>query len=174
MKITAIAPWFGSKRNLAPEIVKELGPHRSYWELFGGSLAVLLVKDVSSSETVNDQHGDLINLARVLKDESLSWQLYDRLMRFVMHEDLFHEAAGRWKARGYLPTPEPPSVDRAEEFMVCSWFAEESPLRFREGENRTRPSRRDRPRACHRVESGPHNHHRHAKEAKCEMCELSA
>lgn len=32
MKIKAIAPWFGGKRNLAPQIVRLLGRHRAYWE----------------------------------------------------------------------------------------------------------------------------------------------
>ncbi len=122
MKITAIAPWFGSKRRLAPRIVEALGDHRVYWEPFCGSLAVLLAKEKCSSETVNDLHGDLINLARVLKDEATARDLWGRLMRFVMHEDLFREAADRWKARGYGPSPGEPDVDRAEEFMVCSWF----------------------------------------------------
>lgn len=36
-KITAIAPWFGSKRTLAPRIVAELGKHTSYFEPFCGS-----------------------------------------------------------------------------------------------------------------------------------------
>lgn len=38
MKISAIAPWFGSKRTLAPRIVEVLGEHRAYWEPFCGSL----------------------------------------------------------------------------------------------------------------------------------------
>lgn len=33
MKIKAIAPWFGSKRKLAPTIIRELGEHKSYPEL---------------------------------------------------------------------------------------------------------------------------------------------
>jgi DNA adenine methylase len=40
--ITALVPWFGSKRTLAPEIVLELGPHRWYGEPFLGSGAVLI------------------------------------------------------------------------------------------------------------------------------------
>ena len=71
MKIKALAPWFGSKRNLAPEIVRELGKHRKYDEPFCGSAAVLLAKEPATCETVNDLHGDLINLARVVKDETL-------------------------------------------------------------------------------------------------------
>lgn len=122
MKIRAIAPWFGSKRNLAPAIVQELGPHSAYWEPFCGSLAVLLAKNASSSETVNDLHGELINLARVLSTPRTAYKLYDRLMRFVMHEDTFRMAATAWKDRGHLPASDIPDVDRATEFMVCCWF----------------------------------------------------
>ena len=38
-KNTALAPWFGSKRNLAPTIAEELGPHCCYFEPFCGSVA---------------------------------------------------------------------------------------------------------------------------------------
>ena len=66
MKITAIAPYFGGKRNLAPRIVAEFGPHRAYWEPFVGSCAVLFAKPRIAFETVNDLHGDLVTLAMVL------------------------------------------------------------------------------------------------------------
>lgn len=122
MKITAISPWFGSKRTLAKTIVDELGDHAAYWEPFCGSLAVLLNKPPAPSETVNDFHGELINLARCLKDAVTARALYEDLMRFVMHEDLFHEAADRARARGHTPAPDVACVDRAVDFMVCSWF----------------------------------------------------
>jgi DNA adenine methylase len=83
MKITAIAPWFGSKRTLAPEIIRQLGPHSAYWEPFCGSMAVLLAKEPSAMETVCDLHGDLTNLAWVLQDEPSAIQLYDRLLRML-------------------------------------------------------------------------------------------
>lgn len=121
MKVSAIAPWFGSKRNLAPTIVETLGRHRAYWEPFCGSMAVLLAKPAVAMETVNDLHGDLINLARVLADESTAVALYGRLSRMLMHEALFHEAAERWRARGRQPAPDAPDVDSAADFMVCSW-----------------------------------------------------
>jgi DNA adenine methylase len=120
--ITALAPWFGSKRNLATAIIGELGEHRVYWEPFCGSAAVLLAKPPCVMETVNDLHGDLINLARVLKHEPTALELYGRLNRFVFHEDLFHESAGRYRAHGQRPAGDDPDMDRAEDFMVCSWF----------------------------------------------------
>lgn len=122
MKITAIAPWFGGKRNLAGRIVAALGKHRAYWEPFCGSMAVLLAKEPSSFETVNDLHGDLINLARVLADETAAIDLYSRLSRLVMHETLFHEAAARWHERGQIAAGDHGDVARAYDFMICSWF----------------------------------------------------
>ena len=42
MKVTALAPWFGGKRTLAPKVIELLGEHRTYVEPFCGSMAVLL------------------------------------------------------------------------------------------------------------------------------------
>lgn len=86
MPIKALAPWFGSKRTLAPRIVAELGKHRAYWEPFCGSMAVLLAKPESSHETVNDLHGDLVNLIRVVQCPTRGPALYRRLRRVVLHD----------------------------------------------------------------------------------------
>lgn len=122
MAITAISPWFGSKRNLAPEIIRELGKHAKYDEPFCGSCSVLLAKEPATCETVNDLHGDLINLARVLAREETALELYGSLSRLLMHEGLFHEAAERWRAAGHQPAGEIPDLERAADYMVCSWF----------------------------------------------------
>ena len=117
----AIAPWFGGKRNLAPAIVETLGPHRAYWDPCCGSLAVLMAKPVSAMETVNDLHGELINLARVLACRETAEQLYERLNRFLMHEDLLYEHAESYRQQGHQPAGDIPCVDRAERYMICSW-----------------------------------------------------
>jgi DNA adenine methylase len=121
-KITAIAPWFGSKRNLAPAIVEELGKHTKYDEPFCGSCAIILAKPMASFETVNDLHGDLINLARVLKNETLAVELYGRLSRTLMHEGLFREAAERIRERGNVTAGAEPNVDRADDYMLYAWL----------------------------------------------------
>lgn len=121
MKITALAPWFGSKRNLAPEIVRELGTHRVYWEPFCGSMAVLCAKEPCVMETVNDLHGDLVNLARVIQDEKLGAVLYRRLRRTLMSEVLHREAAERYRHRGY-GNDGPPDVDAAADYFLCAWL----------------------------------------------------
>ena len=88
----AILGYAGGKRTMAPLITRELGPHRCYIESFCGSLAVLLAKEPSSTEIANDLNGTVINLARVLASDRAA-ELYDRVARTIMHDDLFDEAA---------------------------------------------------------------------------------
>ncbi len=92
MKVKAIAPWFGGKRTMAPAIVTELGKHTQYFEPFCGSMAVLFAKEPSQKETVNDLHGDLINLADCLQDEFAAPWLYERCQRTLFSEGLLQEA----------------------------------------------------------------------------------
>ena len=91
MKVTALVPWFGAKRTIASKIVGQFGPHKSYWEPFCGSMAVLLTKPPCTMETVNDLHGLLVNLARVIQHDQLGPALYRRLRRTLFSERLFRE-----------------------------------------------------------------------------------
>lgn len=122
MQVTAIVPWFGSKRTLAPRIVEALGPHKAYWEPFCGSLAVLLAKEPATMETACDIHGDLINLAWVVQSETLAPELYGRLARVMMCEKLFKDEAAAWKQNGHQPAPATADIDRAYRFFICSWM----------------------------------------------------
>lgn len=120
MTVKALAPWFGGKRTLAPRIAEELGEHRAYWEPFCGSMAPLLAKPPATMETVNDLHGDLINLARVIRDPKDGPELYRRLRRTWMDEALYDEAAAI--VRGADWGTDERSVDRAFYYFVWSWL----------------------------------------------------
>jgi DNA adenine methylase len=93
MKISAIAPWFGGKRTLAPTIAEEFGPHKVYWEPFCGSMAVLLAKAPCRVESVNDLHGDLINLARVIAHPVHGPRFYRQIRRTLFSEGTYRDAA---------------------------------------------------------------------------------
>jgi len=121
MKITAIAPWFGGKRTLAPRIIAELGKHSAYWEPFCGSMAVLMAKAPVAMETVNDLHGDLINLARTVQDDAASVELFSRLYRTACAEPLHRAAAERFRARGNTPFTAI-DIDRAVDYFFCAWL----------------------------------------------------
>ena len=121
MYVRAIVPAFGSKRTLAPHLVREFGSHGVYWELFGLSLAALLAKPACGMETANDLLGDAVNLARVLADEEAAIQLYARLSRTLFHETIHAEAAARIAARGWVAAPPQPDVAMAYDYMLTSW-----------------------------------------------------
>jgi len=122
-KITALSSWFGGKRTLAPTIVEELGPHRAYWEPACGSMAVLFAKPPSNHETVNDLHGDLVNMARVIASDA-AFALYDRLMRTVMCEPLVTDARAHVAADIDAPASGTGGdADRAYWYFVLSWAA---------------------------------------------------
>jgi len=113
--ITALAPWFGGKRNLAADIVAELGPHVGYWEPFCGSMSVLLNKPRASHERVNDLHGDLVNLARVIQSAD-GPKLYRRLRRVLFSEQQLTDSWERLQAECESP------LERAFDYFVVSWF----------------------------------------------------
>lgn len=115
--VTALAGWFGGKRTLAPKIVEVLGPHQVYWEPFCGSMAVLFAKPPCRQETVNDLHGDLVNLARTVADEDGAVKLYTRCARTLFSETLFRESAEIVKRPMFGS-----SDDRAYHFFVTSWM----------------------------------------------------
>jgi DNA adenine methylase len=123
-KIKAIAPWFGGKRTLAPKIVQELGPHTQYFEPFCGSMAVLFAKAPSQKETVNDLHGDLVNLARCVQDLEAAEILYDRLQRTLFSEELLEQS--RWELAELTAFPDrgvtPTMIERAYWYFLASWM----------------------------------------------------
>ncbi len=119
MAITALAPWFGSKRNLSGAILEELGEHRVYWEPMCGSMAVLLSKSPCVMETANDMHGDLVNLARVVACPARGPQLFERLSRTLMAEPLFAESAAVINSADTVDDVDP---DRAFHYFVVAWL----------------------------------------------------
>jgi DNA adenine methylase len=77
-------------------------------------MSVLFNKPVCGHETVNDLHKDLINLARVIQDRKLGPQLYRRLRRVVLHEEVLADA---WESLAVATDP----LDRAYWYFVASW-----------------------------------------------------
>jgi DNA adenine methylase len=121
MTIKALLPYFGGKRTLAPRIVAEMGKHSAYWEPFVGGFSVIPVKPACPMETVNDLHGDVINLARVVQSDELSPRLFDRLLRTMPTEFALADATNRLGERG-RPSPTEADLDRAFDYFVLNWL----------------------------------------------------
>lgn len=59
--------WAGGKSKLLGQILPLIPKHQCYVEPFAGGLAVLLAKERSSIEVVNDVDGDLVNFYRCVR-----------------------------------------------------------------------------------------------------------
>lgn len=120
MLIGSLAPWFGSKRTLAPAIIEELGEHRTFFEPFAGSMAVLLAKPPATMEVVNDLHGDIINLARVIQHPAEGPWLYRKLRRAWASEEAFQDAVMKLAVLDKAGDLE--GAERAYAYFLVSWL----------------------------------------------------
>ena len=82
--------YYGGKMKLAATIARLLPKHDHYVEPFAGSLAVLLAKEPSKAETVNDLDGDLVSFWRVLRDRAPE---LERLATLTPHSRQDYDAA---------------------------------------------------------------------------------
>ena len=117
-----ILPYFGSKREMASEIVLHFGPHDQFFDVFAGSLAVLLGKDPCRHEIVSEKNPDVANLIRCLSVEESAVEVWKTASLAPVSESLFAEAAER------LTLPFDPDGDgfawrvmRACDFLLVSW-----------------------------------------------------
>jgi DNA adenine methylase len=118
--ISALVPWFGSKRTLAPRVIEELGNHQAYWENPCGSMAVMLAKPAVTYETCNDLHQDLINLALVIRDRKSAEELYRLAHPTLFAEDLCRLSKER--TMSYREAAADGNIERAYWYLVFSWF----------------------------------------------------
>jgi DNA adenine methylase len=116
MIVKAHAPWAGCKRLLAPRIVELLGPHHAYWEPFAGGAAVFYAKVPCRIEVLNDLHGDLTNLVRIIADRKLGPMLYRRLRRTMFCQEIHADACARLEA-------ERDPLERAYLYFIKLWMS---------------------------------------------------
>jgi DNA adenine methylase len=81
-----LVPWMGGKRRLAKHILPLFPAHRCYVEPFCGAAALFFLKEPSKVEVLNDVHGELIRLYRVVQNHldefvrQFRWALTSREM----------------------------------------------------------------------------------------------
>jgi DNA adenine methylase len=111
----ALLPYYGCKRQSALRIGAFLGKHTAYWDVFCASCSVLFAKEPSRIEVVNDLHGGVVNLARVVANDNLAPLLFDKLSRTAFCEPLYHEMRSRLEEGISDP------LEWAYSYLVVSW-----------------------------------------------------
>lgn len=117
MAITALAPWFGSNRMLAPIVGERLKGCRWVGVPFAGGMSELYCIDAPTL-LVNDLHRHVINLAAVLASDELRQILIDRLSRLPFHPDILRAAQDACDGQPHAI----PDVNLAEAYFVCCWM----------------------------------------------------
>jgi len=104
--------YYGSKWTLAPWIISHLPPHRIYVEPYAGAASVLFRKAVSKVEVINDLNDELINVYKVLRDESDG-----RKLRRLL--DMTPYARREWEGAQH-PAKEP--IEQARRTIIKAYF----------------------------------------------------
>lgn len=87
-----VVRYHGGKWNLAPWIISHFPEHRIYVEPYCGGASVMMRKPRVYSECINDLNGEIVNLFKVLRDESTAAELRKRLYLTPFAHDEFREA----------------------------------------------------------------------------------
>lgn len=83
---TPIVPWPGGKRRLLRQLLSDIPDHTTYCEVFAGGAALLLAKQPSHAEVINDIDGELVRLYRCVQHHleelvrQFKWGLVSREM----------------------------------------------------------------------------------------------
>ncbi|WP_302084037.1 DNA adenine methylase [Salinibaculum rarum] len=111
MTIRNIFRYPGSKTRLAGWIASQFPPHERYVEPFGGSAAVLLHKEPSTVEILNDINSDITQFFRVLRDRG------DELADWYAATPFSRELHDTWKTKfNQGERPDDP-IERAGQFV---------------------------------------------------------
>jgi DNA adenine methylase len=85
-KASPMLPWIGGKRRLASQIIPVFPEHECYVEVFAGAAAIFFEKPPAGVEVLNDIHGELVRLYRVVQHHleefvrQFKWALTSREM----------------------------------------------------------------------------------------------
>ena len=104
--------WHGGKWLLAPWLISQFPPHRTYVEPFGGAASVLMRKARAYAEVYNDLDDEVVTLFRVLRAPAEASALREllRLTPFARRE--FREA--------YEQTDDP--IERSRRLIIRSFM----------------------------------------------------
>lgn len=118
---TALAPWYGSNRMLGSEVGLELGKLDWVGIPFAGGMSELLhIK--ARGMLVNDLHRDVINLARVVKDDEFFKWFVDEAADAPFHPDVLANAQAELREWGKPPGIHYIDAQRALKYFICCWM----------------------------------------------------
>jgi len=123
MKVTALAPWFGSNRMLAENVGAALEGCSWVGVPFAGGMCELAYIKARTL-MVNDLHELVINLANVVACPKRGPALVRRLRRVPFHPWALEVAQRCCATYGRPPAGDPEAaLNFAEAYFICAWMA---------------------------------------------------
>lgn len=116
--VKALAGWFGSNRMLACHVGRALTGCNWVGVVFAGGMSEL-PHITARTLVVNDLHRHIINLARVVANDSARGTLFRRLKRKAFHPDELKFAQDICKG---IEPHGLGDIDAAEQYFVCCWM----------------------------------------------------
>lgn len=120
-KTTALVPYFGSSRIIAPQVGALLNGCVHVTVPFAGSMAEL-VEIEARTLVVSDLHRWVINLASVVADPLSRPFLVNYLDNLLYHPDVLRSAQMRMLDSQWEVTSELPDWAKAADYFVCAWM----------------------------------------------------
>lgn len=113
--------WLGGKTKLRPTILASVPQHQTYVEVFGGSATVFFGKPPkwSRQEFVNDLHGELVNLMKVLSGTCFDEAVRQEFIEYVRTMPAARAAYQDWKTWGPDKLDKLNPAQRAFRFYYC-------------------------------------------------------
>lgn len=121
MRCNSLMGWLGGKTRLRPTIISCIPPHFCFIEMFAGSATVFFGKppEISKSEIINDIHGELVNLMKVISgvyfDESVRQEFISYVRNMPAARSVFED----WKHWDEEQTSKLSPAQRAFRFYYC-------------------------------------------------------
>lgn len=111
--------WLGGKTKLRTTIINCFPRHYCYVETFCGSATVFFGKPISRIEIINDIHGELVNLMKVLSGTYFNEDIRKEFISYVRNMPAAREVYEDWKKWGSDQIQELTPAQRAFRFYYC-------------------------------------------------------
>lgn len=113
--------WLGGKTKLAPTIVACIPKHVCYIEVFSGSASVFFYKNpnISRIEIINDIHGELVNLMKVISGTYFDDSIRQEFISYVRNMPASRDAYEDWKSWDSEQISKLNIAQRAFRFYYC-------------------------------------------------------
>jgi DNA adenine methylase len=113
--------WLGGKTKLRPTIISSFPAHEVWVEVFCGSATVFFGKPPSMSrqEFINDLHGELVNLMKVISGTCFDDDVRSEFMHYVRSMPAAREVYQDWKTWGPEQISKLNPAQRAYRFFYC-------------------------------------------------------